>query len=425
MSVKMPQSLYAKSVPDPYPSYFAVSDRAAIKRVSLSPNFELKGAYDLLAREIGHSDDATRRNLDRALAFTRPKLKSMPDTPAEVPNVANTDPRVAPTATIRLLNTWQNAAQNAAVKSPSGTPDTVRENTYQTATEDLERIDAIGKLAHPEPRPELKGLPTRRPPNDSLPSFVDPAVNTPDPASRAKNTVDALVVANKLQRIIKSLKDEAARTKLLEAAGNVDRSLQQSLSQLSVQVMANDIAAANARPVQPVAMAAHPPSRTPQAAEVIADMKKAVAPVPGAPIRATSATPAVREEQSLFEQYCRAGSHSISLDDRTDVDYLALKRMMHNVVKRQNETIYRGVPAITLNSLVLTTKFQIILELQAGTQHILRIVPLIAPPNFEAKFDHAHQLKLYLSRTKAQGRSTSATEIGAELPRSGSGCLGS
>jgi hypothetical protein len=44
-----------------------------------------------------------------------------------------------------------------------------------------------------------------------------------------------------------------------------------------------------------------------------------------------------------------------------------------------------------------------ILEIQSGTKHILRIVPLIAPPNFEAKFDHAHQLKLTFPGMKRKG----------------------
>lgn len=112
---------------------------------------------------------------------------------------------------------------------------------------------------------------------------------------------------------------------------------------------------------------------------------------------------AVRQESTLFQQYCGADNESIRLNEDTEVDYLALKRMLINVVRRQNEALYRGAPAMTLSTLNLTSKFQLIIDVQAGTRGIFRIVPLIVPPNTEVKSDHSHTLKLAFNGPKKKG----------------------
>ena len=100
-----------------------------------------------------------------------------------------------------------------------------------------------------------------------------------------------------------------------------------------------------------------------------------------------------------FESYCSAAPG----EGHENVDYLALKRLLHTVVEEQNETLYRGSPPVTMDSLVLTSKFQITLEATAGTHGIFRILPLLAAPNMELKADHVHTLKITLAGGKKKG----------------------
>jgi hypothetical protein len=53
--------------------------------------------------------------------------------------------------------------------------------------------------------------------------------------------------------------------------------------------------------------------------------------------------------------------------------------------------------------LTLTTSFEITLELQAGTNHLFRIVSLLAAPNTEFKADHMHTLSVVLHGGKKKG----------------------
>ena len=76
--------------------------------------------------------------------------------------------------------------------------------------------------------------------------------------------------------------------------------------------------------------------------------------------------------------------------------------MLHNVVEKQDDAIYRGVPDIALSALTMTSAFQITMEAQAGTKHFFRIVPVLVPPNTEVKLDHTHTLKITLNGKKGK-----------------------
>jgi hypothetical protein len=87
--------------------------------------------------------------------------------------------------------------------------------------------------------------------------------------------------------------------------------------------------------------------------------------------------------------------------DVNEIDYLALKDMLLKVVAQQNEQVrYSGGPEIFLDQLTLTTSFQIVFDLSAGTKGIFRIFPMVAPPQMGVKPDHTHTLKIVLHGQK-------------------------
>ena len=112
--------------------------------------------------------------------------------------------------------------------------------------------------------------------------------------------------------------------------------------------------------------------------------------------------PGLRAEDT-FPGRCIADHYGYRIDKEAHIDYLALKKMLHNVVNQQNADLHRDGPPLTLDSLTLSTTFQMTLELQAGTNHIFRIVPLLSAPNTEFKGDHSHTLKIQLRGVKKKG----------------------
>lgn len=104
-----------------------------------------------------------------------------------------------------------------------------------------------------------------------------------------------------------------------------------------------------------------------------------------------------------LHKYCNVKKNAAELGDTTEIDYLAIKKLLHEVVHQQNKAVHQGAPAVTLDTLTLTTAFQVTLELQAGTRHIFRIVPLLAAPNTDFKGDHTHTLKIVLQGGKRKG----------------------
>ncbi len=108
-------------------------------------------------------------------------------------------------------------------------------------------------------------------------------------------------------------------------------------------------------------------------------------------------------QRNEFRQQCRVDLWSYHPDASTRIDYLALKKILNRVIEEQEARVYAGIPDVTLSSLNLTSSFQITLEASAGTTHFFRIVPLLAPPTTDIKFDHTHMLKITLNGKKNKG----------------------
>ena len=112
------------------------------------------------------------------------------------------------------------------------------------------------------------------------------------------------------------------------------------------------------------------------------------------------------ETMTPLDQFKRGcGVNSVMrVNETTDLDYLALKDMLLNVVSRQNEDVsYQGGPELALDTLTLTVSFQLVLDANAGTRHIFHFFPMVTPPQMGVKTDHTHQLKIVLHGPKKKG----------------------
>ena len=87
-----------------------------------------------------------------------------------------------------------------------------------------------------------------------------------------------------------------------------------------------------------------------------------VPPVGAIPLKAVRTD---ETEESLFSNHCGMHSSILEVDKNTSVDYLAVKKLLHNLVKHQDADLYYGSPALTLSKLSLSTSFQVIAEAQA------------------------------------------------------------
>jgi len=95
------------------------------------------------------------------------------------------------------------------------------------------------------------------------------------------------------------------------------------------------------------------------------------------------------------------GNGILQLDSNTQIDYLALKDMLFNVVQQQNEQVRStGGPEVALDTLTLTVGFEIILDMSAGTYRIFRLFPMVLPPQMGLHPDHTHTLKIVLHGQK-------------------------
>ena len=112
-----------------------------------------------------------------------------------------------------------------------------------------------------------------------------------------------------------------------------------------------------------------------------------------------------------FAALCVGDRYGYQIGEKAYIDYLALKRLLHNVVNEQNGKLHRGGPPVTMETLTLSTSFQMTLEIQAGTVHIFRIVPLLQAPNTEFKADHTHTLKMVLKGVKKKGDPSYSTKL--------------
>lgn len=106
--------------------------------------------------------------------------------------------------------------------------------------------------------------------------------------------------------------------------------------------------------------------------------------------------------ENKFYEKCNADTSTFAPDNTTRIDFLGLKKLLHNIVEDQDKAIYKGIPAISLSAINLTSAFQLTMEAQAGTS-FFKIIPVIAPPNTEIKLDHSHTLKITLNGKKGKG----------------------
>ncbi len=98
------------------------------------------------------------------------------------------------------------------------------------------------------------------------------------------------------------------------------------------------------------------------------------------------------------------GDGLLRVDNVTEIDYLKLKDMLHNVVAHQNDQLtFQGSPEVALDTLNLTSSFEIVLDMSAGTKNIFRIFPMALAPQMGIKPDHTHTLKVQLHGQKKKG----------------------
>lgn len=93
------------------------------------------------------------------------------------------------------------------------------------------------------------------------------------------------------------------------------------------------------------------------------------------------------------------------------VDYLAIKQLLIKLVEEQGNNIYEGAPEYSLNTLTLTTSFQLAVDASMGTLHLLRIVPVLVPPTAKFNPDHTHTLKITLKGGYKKNLPTSWADV--------------
>jgi hypothetical protein len=84
------------------------------------------------------------------------------------------------------------------------------------------------------------------------------------------------------------------------------------------------------------------------------------------------------------------------------VDFLGLQRYVARMVEDQEQRIHGGAPSVAMESLVLTSEFQLQFDASAGTHSILRILPVLTPPTLGLNADHTHTLKITFNGPKAR-----------------------
>src|SRR5262249_25561843 len=103
----------------------------------------------------------------------------------------------------------------------------------------------------------------------------------------------------------------------------------------------------------------------------------------------------------------------LKIDDQTEIDYLGLKNLLTNLVEVQADEnhIYGGIPELSLDTLNLSTSFQIVVDPTAGMAHIFYFFPLLVPPTAELKLDHTHTLKVTLRGPKQKANAGNSQNL--------------
>ena len=92
------------------------------------------------------------------------------------------------------------------------------------------------------------------------------------------------------------------------------------------------------------------------------------------------------------------------------VDFLALRSFIEKAVNDQETAVFKGAPEVSLDSIVLTSSFQIYLEANAST-HLFHIMPMLQPPGLDLNPDHTHQIKLTFHGVKSRGNPANGVSL--------------
>lgn len=104
--------------------------------------------------------------------------------------------------------------------------------------------------------------------------------------------------------------------------------------------------------------------------------------------------------QNHFYEACGLQHARMTFDDGIEIDYLGLKNVLNKLIEEQASKLYRGIPDITMDTLVLTVSFEIIIDATTGALTIFRLFPTIVPATVDFHPDHLHTLKLTLHGRK-------------------------
>lgn len=105
-----------------------------------------------------------------------------------------------------------------------------------------------------------------------------------------------------------------------------------------------------------------------------------------------------------------APNYKSTCEETGRVDFLALKSYLTRIVADQEAHVYSGAPEVALDTLVLTSEFQIFFDATAGTR-IFRILPVLIPPVLALNPDHTHNLKITFDGGKTRALSTNGVSL--------------
>jgi hypothetical protein len=114
-----------------------------------------------------------------------------------------------------------------------------------------------------------------------------------------------------------------------------------------------------------------------------------------------------RPSQELFTEK----AYAVLLEDHQEfkkrcgllrVDFLGLQRYVARMVEDQEQRIHGGAPNVAMETMVLTSEFQLQFDASAGTHGVLRILPVLTPPTLGLNTDHTHNLKITFTGPKAR-----------------------
>jgi hypothetical protein len=126
----------------------------------------------------------------------------------------------------------------------------------------------------------------------------------------------------------------------------------------------------------------------------------------------------VPNTSSEFERRCNGGYQAEGNDysGRLVVDYLGIESWIKNLVSSEEKEIWRGAPEIFLDTITLTTYFDIQAEASFGVSHVFSLVPLVGVPSLDLKPDRSHQLKITIHGLKnAAPPKPNADEMAEEI----------